>query len=328
MTRIRRAMGLGVTLTAVSLVGCGGDAPATPPPTTPTAGAGAAAARTAAGGNGGQGVPPPPMTITDTTFVESPQVRDPFRSYAREFISNPATSIVETRDVKLRNFSLEDLRLVAVVVGSDLPYAMVVDPTHAGTILRRGMLVGRSEMIHNAANPLQPDYITHWRVARITAARLRRSAEGTFEEIPAELVFERPDPLNANAPIVERTLALAPTQGNGSQTETTSAAPSAVNPMLLGPSGGGSPYLPPNLSALGGGAQGAGIPQSLQGGTQQQTTTTVYNVTQPAAAPSPTVVVQQPPPAPGSSFTSVPPVQINGSYGSGPLPSSGLAPSP
>jgi type IV pilus assembly protein PilP len=46
---------------------------------------------------------------------------------------------------KARRFSLEELRLVAIVTGDDSPRAMLVDPRGKGWVVGRGDHVGRSE---------------------------------------------------------------------------------------------------------------------------------------------------------------------------------------
>lgn len=167
---IRHALTL-VALTAIgiSLPGCEDDPPPPPPAPTPAGGAGAGAA----GGPGSPNrnarrnaadEPPPPMQITDSTFVSDiNRARDPFKSYFNTFVLNNRMAVDQVRDVKLGRYSLDDLRLVAVILGTDSPYAMVVDPTRAGTVLRRGMYVGRQEFVQTP----QGGYPTHWRVARI-----------------------------------------------------------------------------------------------------------------------------------------------------------------
>lgn len=304
-------------LATVGLVAaCGDDpppAPPTPPPSTTPATEPAARPRNRNTADGGV---IPQMPITDGTFVESGAVRDPFRSYAAEFLNTGVRGIVDTRDVRLANYALDDLRLVAVIVGTDNPYAMVVDPSRAGTILRRGNYVGRQEIIHSNVEG-RSDYAVHWRVTRIIGVRFRRMTDGSMQEIPAELVFERPDPLNPTAPPVERVLALASQNGGPS--------PTTPIPVPSGPPSGTS-FLPPSMGSSPSGPTltpgGAGGPQSDQ--------TVTYITPPPQPAPQPTTVVVQAPPAqppvvvPPS--TSPPPVQVNSgpSGGNGSLPLHGL----
>lgn len=319
------------SLVAAYLSGCEDDPPPAPPPAatpaaTPSAnGTGPGTTGTGPGQNtrnSNDPPAPPPMPITDQTFSESGMVRDPFRSFARDFVTGLTSTLPDTREVKLPRYSLDDLRLVAVVLGTDSPYAMVIDPSRTGTILRRGMYVGRQEVIHSNVEGGQ-DYAVHWRVARISPARLRRLADGSLEEVPAELVFERPDPLNPTAQVVERSLALMSTTGGASSAPVISNQGSTAG--LLGPggsAGGSSPgFLPPSLGGLGGGSGGGAngalaatrqsVQQSVGGGSNRepppQTTTT-------------TVVVQVPPqPAAQAVQPSHEPPPVNITGGGGPL---------
>jgi hypothetical protein len=240
----------------------------------------------------------PPLTVTDNSFVESQQVRDPFRSFAQDILSTNLLAAVDSRAVVLGNYSLDDLRLVAVVLGTDSPYAMVVDPTRRGTILRRGMYVGRQEIIHPTDGNRQ-DYAVHWRVARVNAARLRRGPDGQLQEVPAEVVFERPDPLNPNAQVVERSLALAPRE----QTQQTDGTTGGPLPGVLPPGlGGPTPsYLPPSLGGGGGGAGPIGAAGRPSGAQPPQTTTVIVQ-----APPAQNTVTAAPFP------TTPPPVMVTG----------------
>ena len=218
--------------------------------------------------------------------------------YKRQFIQSPEELSGGSRDVKLGRYSLDDLTLVAIIIGTDSPYAMVKDPSGTGTILRRGMYVGRSEIIH-AMNTRGSDYAVNWRVARITPARLRRMPDGQFEEVPAELVFERQNPLDPSVQVVERAISLTAGRA-GAQTST----PGPVGP-IPGVGGPSPSYLPSNLGGVGGGSATGAI-LGTQAAVNQ------------AVQPAPTVVVQVPPQqqnvAPVPPSNSPPPVQIyNGS---------------
>ena len=279
-------------------LGCEDDpAPSnTPPPAAAAASDGGVANRRATGDR-----PPPQIQINDSTFTE-PASRDPFRSYARIFIQSPEELSGGSRDVKLGRYSLDDLTLVAIIIGTDSPYAMVKDPSGTGTILRRGMYVGRSEIIH-AMNTRGSDYAVNWRVARITPARLRRMPDGQFEEVPAELVFERQNPLDPSVQVVERAISLTAGRA-GAQTNT--QGPVGPIPGVGGPS---PTYLPSNLGGAGGGSATGAI-LGTQAAVNQ------------AVQPAPTTVVVQVPPqqqnvAPSAPSNAPPPVQIyNGSSGS------------
>ncbi|MBL8601424.1 MAG: hypothetical protein JNK72_05820 [Myxococcales bacterium] len=313
-----------VLASTVALAGCGDDeappaaAPA-PPTATPTGGPrnrnrnrGDAATEADAS--------LPALTVTDNSFVESGQVRDPFRSYAEVFRTDGTVVNQDTRSVALSNYSLDDLRLVAVVLGTDSPYAMVVDPTRRGTILRRGVLVGRPEMIHsNTEN--RNDYAVHWRVARVLPSRLRRGPDGQMFEVPAELVLERPDPLNPTAQVVERSLPLAGNDQASAVTSTGAVDPSAVGALPPGLGGGGPAYLPSNLGGGGpsGPPGGPGVPGAAPGGGRivPPTPAGVRGAVGAPPPPQQTTVIVQAPPAqqavqPMAVPTTPPPVVITG----------------
>lgn len=129
--------------------------------------------------------------------------RDPFRSFAPTLAAPPTTD----GEQLLGDLALADLRLLAVVVSAHEPVAMVTDPSGFGTTLRRGMFVGRPEIVHRD----DVEYAVRWRVARITSSHLRRDHEGRLTEAPAEMVFERADPTGSGLP-TERSLTIVPPQ--------------------------------------------------------------------------------------------------------------------
>ncbi len=225
---------------------------------------------------------PPAIAVTDQSFVESPSVRDPFRRFSNRI---DIITTTDSRAVVLPRFSLDELRLVAIVLGTDSPYAMVKDPTNTGTILRRGMYVGRQEIIRSNQEG-RTDYAVHWRVARISPARLRRSPDGVLAEIPAEVVFEREDPLNPNAQVVERAVAMTSAGVTSSQSQPPPSVGSALGMPIPGVGGPTPSFLPSSVpSASAGPGQARGIPG--QGGQQPPTTTTTVIVQQPPAPAAP-----------------------------------------
>jgi hypothetical protein len=297
----RRSTAWGLAL-AFGAAGCD-DAPAPPPPAPPAANS---AARTGANapnarnprnpqgqGNQADAGGPPPIPVTDQSFVESPTVRDPFRRFSNRI---DIITTTDSRAVVLPRFALDELRLVAVVLGTDSPYAMVKDPTNAGTILRRGMYVGRQEIIRSNVEG-RTDYAVHWRVARISPARLRRTPDGALAEIPAEVVFEREDPLNPNAQVVERAVAMASQGVSSSQAQPPPSVGSALGMPIPGVGGPAPSFLPSSVPS-GAAPPGGGRPGSTttttgggQGGAPTTTTTVIVQTPPPSSAPTgPTVV--------------------------------------
>lgn len=264
--------------------------PAPPAPAAPRATAPAANAPGQNPGAARDGGPPPlSLPNGESAFIENNGVRDPFRDYVVDLLPpTAAEDVVEERQVILREYGIDDLRLVAVVLGTDSPYAMVTDPSGRGTILRRGMLVGRREVVRNSDGQ---DYFVHWRVARVLQARLRRTQDGQLDEHPAELVFERTDPSNRSSQLTERSLALGAMRNESVATSTT-ALPSSV--VIPGVGNNAPSYLPNNL----GGAGQTPTPSSVMAGGRPPPPTTTT-----------TTVVVQAPPAPAPQVREIPPTQ-------------------
>jgi type IV pilus assembly protein PilP len=102
---------------------------------------------------------------TENDFVESDHNRDPFHSYV------VSTQPTETRtktdvNVQLADYGVDDLKLVAIVMGPEKPRAMFVDPTGKGTIVYRGTFVCRPEVVR-VGGMSGRSYEVPWRVDRI-----------------------------------------------------------------------------------------------------------------------------------------------------------------
>jgi type IV pilus assembly protein PilP len=331
-----RARALSLTITLAALVGaCGDSAPAT----TTTRGSGSPTGRrnnaAAAAGDAGpdqdaSGPPAHGRVVQDIDFTESDRSRDPFRSFAREIAPQAESQGpgIDIASIKLSDRSLDELQVIAIIVGVSSPYAMLTDTTGAGTIIRRGDLVGRPDTIVTPGENGGPHQVP-WRVARIVGSRISRDRNNNLTEIPAEVVFEREDRAALTPTRIERSLSLAP-PGEGRGGPSPAAAPSGPALPALPSLPGGSPFLPPNPSTLPPGSR-TSMQQSQQGSTLVQSYTTILPPSQPQpqqnSQPAPTtVVVQAPPqqntqPQPAPLPDTPPPVRINGST---PFPSSGL----
>lgn len=66
--------------------------------------------------------------------------RDPFRTYFSEIESE---EVVRDKLTELQQFELDQLTLVAVVVGTATPKAMVEDPSGKGHVVKNGTLIGK-----------------------------------------------------------------------------------------------------------------------------------------------------------------------------------------
>ena len=96
------------------------------------------------------------------------------------------------KDVVLPQYSLDELKLVAIVTGGEYPRAMVVDPSGKGWVIKRGDWVGRPEVVHiGGANGT--DYQINWRVNKVR---------------DGDIVFTREDPAQPGIPPASRVIAL------------------------------------------------------------------------------------------------------------------------
>lgn len=83
--------------------------------------------------------------LTDDDFTESlDKNRDPFRSYLTEFAQPQQRLVTIQRKGLLSRYSLDELRLIAVVSGRVRPRAMFLDPSGLGVAVRRGDYIGKS----------------------------------------------------------------------------------------------------------------------------------------------------------------------------------------
>ena len=185
------AAGAGVL--AVVMIGCSPDSVLQAANTGSTAKPAAAAAPDA-----GASMAPPPigrMDFAENDFVESDRNRDPFRTFIATFAPPESKRVAQNqRAVILPQFSIDELKLVAIVTGGDYPRAMVIDPGGKGWVLKRGDFVGRPEIVHiGGANGA--DYQLNWRVDKVR---------------DGDLVFLREDPAQPGIPPASRVVTLHP----------------------------------------------------------------------------------------------------------------------
>jgi type IV pilus assembly protein PilP len=175
-------------LLSSALVLCGGcgtptTTPVPPPPNRAAASASAAAL-------------PPELKgpeYTENDFVESDRNRDPFRSFLVQ--NQPVNKqALNQRKIELPQYSLDELKLVAIVTGGDQPRAMFVDPTGKGTVIYKGTFLCRPEVVHIGGSN-GPEYQLNWRVDRIR--------EG-------DVVLIREDPAQPAIPPATRVILLHP----------------------------------------------------------------------------------------------------------------------
>jgi type IV pilus assembly protein PilP len=130
---------------------------------------------------------------TENDFVESDRNRDPFRSFLVQ--AQPANKeALNQRKVELAQYSLDELKLIAIVQGSDQPRAMFLDPTGKGTVVYKGTFICRPEVVHLGGSN-GPEYQLNWRIDRIR--------EG-------DVVLIREDPAQPAIPPATRVIPLHP----------------------------------------------------------------------------------------------------------------------
>lgn len=137
------------------------------------------------------GVDAGPHVYRDEDFVEQDVInRDPFRDFVLSIQAQ--TMLASPRQVKMRNVSLDQMRLIAIISGIPVPYAMIQDPEGIGHVVVRGDYIGRDEVV-NAGGADGMPIALNWRIDRIR--------EG-------ELILTREDPLHPDQPPLMRSMAI------------------------------------------------------------------------------------------------------------------------
>jgi hypothetical protein len=98
------------------------------------------------------------------------------------------------RKVELAQYSIDELKLVAIVTGGSQPSAMFVDPSGRGTVVYRGTFLCRPEVVHIGGSN-GPEYQLNWRVDRIRGG---------------DVVLIREDPAQPSIPAATRVVPLHP----------------------------------------------------------------------------------------------------------------------
>lgn len=186
--RIRSAF-LGHCVIGFGLWGlaCGSPPPPSQPPPQRVTQAAAAASASAAAPEAKA------AEYTENDFVESDHNRDPFRSFLIQN-QNAGKQVFNQRKTELSNYSVDELRLMAIVLGADQPRAMFIDPSGKGTVVYKGTFICRPEVVHIGGSN-GPEYQLNWRVDRIR--------EG-------DVVLIREDPAQPAIPPATRVIPLHP----------------------------------------------------------------------------------------------------------------------
>jgi type IV pilus assembly protein PilP len=179
-------------LVALALVACGSTAPTqgTPPP--PAASQRGTQASLA---DAGLPVAVNHAEYVENEFTESDHTRDPFRSFASMFIEDknhqrqgPQVAVL------LGQYSIDELKLVAIQTGGDYARAQLVDPTTKGWTVKKGDYIGRADTVHVGGSN-GADYQLNWRIDRIR---------------DGDIVLTREDPAQPMVPPATRVIPLHP----------------------------------------------------------------------------------------------------------------------
>jgi type IV pilus assembly protein PilP len=124
------------------------------------------------------GLPPVPKAVefTENDFAENDHNRDPFRSYASLFVDKGDKVSKNQLPVVLPQYSIDELKLVAIVMSGDYPRAMLLDPTGTGWVIKRGDYLGRPDTVHTCGTN-GTDYQLNWRVDRVREGDIVLSRE-------------------------------------------------------------------------------------------------------------------------------------------------------
>ncbi len=156
-------------------------------------GAGLVEAPTAKGKLGAMVLP----KLSETDFIEGAKHRDPFRAHIEVVVNQEEIRKTVQREIKLKEYDVAELKLIAIITNIGDPRAMVVTPAKEGIVLRRGDYVGKADFVDPGAGG---DKIqVNWRVARI---------HGTGKEEERGIYLVRDDPLTKTPEDITRFMPL------------------------------------------------------------------------------------------------------------------------
>jgi type IV pilus assembly protein PilP len=106
------------------------------------------------------------LVLRDEDFVESERNRDPFRSF--NLMPGPKgvpeAMLDPQRPVVMPETNVEEMKLIAVVLGLNRPKAMLTSPDGVGHVVQRGDYLGKAKVLQATGSvPMT----LNWRVDRI-----------------------------------------------------------------------------------------------------------------------------------------------------------------
>ena len=108
----------------------------------------------------------PALNINDSDFTESDTSRDPFHVFVQAVKPVAESKLAPQYQVLLEKYSVDELKLVAIISSGEGPRAMFIDPTGKGHTIQRGLHIGRGELVKLGAGAVS-SYPLHWKVDRI-----------------------------------------------------------------------------------------------------------------------------------------------------------------
>jgi type IV pilus assembly protein PilP len=102
------------------------------------------------------------IDYAESDFVESEQNRDPFRNFIAPSTSAvPRVTTTNQRDVKLGQYAIDELKLIAIVGSGEDRRAMFVDPEGKGWMVTKGNFICKPEIVRSGTSG--PEYQVNWR---------------------------------------------------------------------------------------------------------------------------------------------------------------------
>ncbi|HKP63139.1 MAG TPA: hypothetical protein VJV78_40660 [Polyangiales bacterium] len=132
------------------------------------------------------------LALRDDDFVESERNRDPFRSYSLTpgVKGTPELPPDPQRPVVMPDTNVEEMKLIAVVLGLTRPKAMLTAPDGVGYVVQRGDYLGKPKVLQATGSvPMT----LNWRVDRIREH---------------EVVLTRQDPTDASHTPMSRVITM------------------------------------------------------------------------------------------------------------------------
>jgi type IV pilus assembly protein PilP len=196
-TRFVRFVAVACVVAVGVLVACS-DAPVQQPPPPPPAGAPGAPGPHPSVVASASVADLPKLVFNDSDFTESDTSRDPFHNFAKLFAPTAASISAPQYTVILDKFSVDELKLVAIVKSNEGMRAMFVDPQGKGWVVTRGMHIGKGEIVRlgtgiTSAYPLfwKVDQIKDDSVVLVREDALHPEVPPTYREIPLHVEGEK-----------------------------------------------------------------------------------------------------------------------------------------